>query len=559
MFPKGSKKGTKGVVGQGSMGQRFGSAINKGKSSSPKGFQKGAESSSPKGFQKGAGAAKGSPSFTPKGKGDKAHGKGADSKGKGASLKGKPSLGDIPPERQAELTAGVEAFLETDEMSWALSSDLTGLERKFIHQVAEEKGLSSQSYGAGPERYITLFKPAEGEELALDEGEAPEEEEPTIDPETIQFSGIKIDKDARKQLLSGLVEIPTGWRIKAQVCLLCKGGLADAQHDRKDFRSEIDHVVESLTKLHSHQTVSFKIVSVGKSDTSIVVGLLLPKGVMCTQRTPHITIAKAPDAPAMIASRSVDVMTWDPIDGPAIHGEIIQVPKGENYVEPAGEQLLRKRPVLDNDSAQRPAPGKGSPFISFKGKGANKGASPHVDLQKGGKKGGKAPPAAAAQGGKPAARTPLAMPAPKVAKEDADDFLSMLAGGTVGTTSAGTKTTKPASPVKQAMRPAPGGAVKSVARPTVAKPAAKLADSADDFLLSLAQAPGSMKPADTPKKVVKTTATPAATRTAQKPTPQAVRKVIQTTLKKPTVPAAKKAAAKSFDEELLLMCGGSTS
>ena len=41
-------------------------------------------------------------------------------------------------------------------------SDLTNIERKFLHKLAEELGLKSKSHGKGGDRKITVTKPAEG-------------------------------------------------------------------------------------------------------------------------------------------------------------------------------------------------------------------------------------------------------------------------------------------------------------------------------------------------------------------------------------------------------------
>jgi len=285
--------------------------------------------------------------------------------------KGKDGKGEIPPERQQELLDGVLTFIASDDVSWPLSSELTGMERKYIHQLADEHGLSSQSAGFGPDRYITLFKDTLAEEEPQEfEEEAVVEE---VEPDTIQFSGMKIDNESRG-LLMPLVDIPEGWLIKGRISLLCKGAMNECLYDRRDFRSEIDKVKESLKKLKPGQHISAKVVSVGKSETSVSVGLLLSKGVMSTQRTPHITIAKAPDAPPMIASRSIDITTWTPIDGPTIKGEVIQHPKGPNYEEPEGEKEINRKRPLEEEGGSTPK-GKGKGFKG--GKMGGKSPRPH--------------------------------------------------------------------------------------------------------------------------------------------------------------------------------------
>lgn len=461
-----------------------------------------------------------------KGYGKKGKGKGKGRKGKDkqaaqAEAEPKPEISDISDERQEQLVAGVDEFVESDDTSWALPSELTGMERKFIHQVAEERGLSSQSFGAGKERYITLFKPEEA--LTLDAEFEEEQEE--IDPDSIQFSGIKVDSEARKTLLGGLVEIPEGWRIKAQVCLLCKNGLAKAHHDKRDIRSEMQHVKDQLAKLHPHQNVSFKVVSTGQSETSLAVGILLPKEVTCVQRTPHITIAVAPDAPAMIASRSIDIKTWEPIDGPTMHGEIIQVPKGENYVEPAGEALSRKRAAAEETPVEGAV--KRTAFDAALDRALhNKGK---------GKKGGKVA-SSQQETTKPAnvrpsppVRTSMALPAPKVATENEDDLLTELAGGE--------------------------------------EPDAAEDGSVDDFLLSLckpskkeAKAAAPVKPAAAAAPV-KPAPAAAPVRSAPIGAPQPNKEVAKKVVPARVVPQKNSAVKKetSFEEDLLLMCGGSLS
>jgi len=290
---------------------------------------------------------------------------------------------ELSQERKGDLRQVILEFLETTEETISLPSDLTGLERKFIHQLADEYGLSSQSAGVGTERYIALFKPDQTEEAEddteewADEGDAPDDE---IDASTIQFSGLKIDNASRALILGlGDIDIPTGWTVKCRIAMLCKGGLSNPEYDLRDRRSEIGSVVETLKKVKTGKEFACKVVSFGKSETSIAVGLLLPKNLMSTHRTPHITIAKAPDAPGMIASRSIDIQTWIPVQGISIKGNVIQHPKGDNYIEPEGEA---SRPMLggkrDFDNAGE-NPAKRFKGKDGKGKGKGKGKDKKED------------------------------------------------------------------------------------------------------------------------------------------------------------------------------------
>lgn len=284
----------------------------------------------------------------------------------------------------------------------------------------------------------------------------------------------------------------------------------------------MQHVKDQLAKLHPHQNVSFKVVSTGQSETSLAVGILLPKEVTCIQRTPHITIAVAPDAPAMIASRSIDIKTWEPIDGPTMHGEIIQVPKGENYVEPAGESLSRKRAAVEETPVEGAV--KRTAFDAALDKALQKGK---------GKKGGKV---ASSQQAitkpanvrpSPPVRTSLAMPAPKVATENEDDFLTQLAGGG-------------------------------------AEPEAAENGSVDDFLLSLCKTPTKEANAAAPVKSAPEAAAPV--KPAPIGAPQHNREVAKKVVPARVVPvpvpqknSGVKKETSSFEEDLLVMCGGSLS
>ena len=142
--------------------------------------------------------------------------------------------------REREVTAPasdlrvVEASMPLPEASMSFPKSLSGLERKAVHAAAEALGLVSQSFGQGPERYITVFRaaavtaataaaPATAATPTHTDGIDGTETE-RIGDELVESSGVELDEVSREQLLHSLA-VPEDWQVFADRCELCRGPL----------------------------------------------------------------------------------------------------------------------------------------------------------------------------------------------------------------------------------------------------------------------------------------------------------------------------------------------
>eukprot|EP00746_Dinoflagellata_sp_MGD_P131922 gnl/MRDRNA2_/MRDRNA2_65657_c0_seq1.p1 gnl/MRDRNA2_/MRDRNA2_65657_c0~~gnl/MRDRNA2_/MRDRNA2_65657_c0_seq1.p1 ORF type:complete len:782 (+),score=168.83 gnl/MRDRNA2_/MRDRNA2_65657_c0_seq1:109-2454(+) len=88
----------------------------------------------------------------------------ASPKGKGGKDKGKGNASavdwsGIPEERRKELTKLLKTLGKVpDALKVDLDPALSAFERKFAHDVAQNEGFESQSYGEGEQRYLQIFK-----------------------------------------------------------------------------------------------------------------------------------------------------------------------------------------------------------------------------------------------------------------------------------------------------------------------------------------------------------------------------------------------------------------
>jgi len=126
----------------------------------------------------------------------------------------------------------LEAARPLPEGSLTFPKTLTGLERKFVHSVAERIGLISQSFGKGEDRYITAFRAAEGSGTSgcMDcvQGDSV--------AGNIEVSGVELDQESKAALLEA-VAVPENWIILADRMVICRGSLQKPR--QMDHRSVV--------------------------------------------------------------------------------------------------------------------------------------------------------------------------------------------------------------------------------------------------------------------------------------------------------------------------------
>ena len=141
------------------------------------------------------------------------------------------------------------------EGSLTFPKSLTGLERKFVHEAAEALGLVSQSFGQGPERYITVFRPAKGalatgvtgfgvrddaDDPQPAQAQEPAEEAAEAEAAEVWISGVVLDEGSQNSLKS-VVGVPDDWHVFADRCELCRGALSDPKPlaAARDFKRSV--------------------------------------------------------------------------------------------------------------------------------------------------------------------------------------------------------------------------------------------------------------------------------------------------------------------------------
>eukprot|EP00913_Durusdinium_trenchii_P018446 g17329.t1 len=207
------------------------------------------------------------------------HGNAGKGKG-GKGVKGgcPPSSDEIPEARREELRAELEEFVASESKQLQMPTSITGLERKFLHEQAELRSLTTQSFGQGRERYLCIFK----QEQAVIEEAAP----------------------ARG--------IPARWKMYGDHMTICLGPLSDPTTE--DFRSVAETVQKQISRYQEtgiererdaknpcfahdakeQQRFELQVVSLGHNDDAIAVGVI---GCTSCNRNPHITVATAPQIP----------------------------------------------------------------------------------------------------------------------------------------------------------------------------------------------------------------------------------------------------------------------
>lgn len=234
-----------------------------------------------------------------RGKGDRQphHGGGKGGKGYGGYGKGKDFSSDqVPEERRAKLCERLQTFLESEDRQLEMPPSITGLERKFLHEQADLHGLTTQSFGQGRERYIVIFKQEKAsEETAVEPGYVSEIAQ-------ANYTGVFLDQQSRESLWNFCANsvpggIPHRWTRFCDHMTICVGALSNPKTE--DFRSVADTVQKQIAKYREHQEFELKVVSVGRDDHVLAVGVI---GCASCNRNPHITVATAPGHPPNISN-----------------------------------------------------------------------------------------------------------------------------------------------------------------------------------------------------------------------------------------------------------------
>ncbi|OLQ13126.1 hypothetical protein AK812_SmicGene2842 [Symbiodinium microadriaticum] len=222
------------------------------------------------------------------------HGGGKGGKGYG---KGKDFSSDqVPEERRAKLCERLQTFLESEDRQLEMPPSITGLERKFLHEQADLHGLTTQSFGQGRERYIVIFKQEKAsEETAVEPGYVSEIAQ-------ANYTGVFLDQQSRESLWNFCANsvpggIPHRWTRFCDHMTICVGALSNPKTE--DFRSVADTVQKQIAKYREHQEFELKVVSVGRDDHVLAVGVI---GCASCNRNPHITVATAPGHPPNISN-----------------------------------------------------------------------------------------------------------------------------------------------------------------------------------------------------------------------------------------------------------------
>ncbi|CAL1131204.1 unnamed protein product [Cladocopium goreaui] len=230
-----------------------------------------------------------------KGKGGGKGGKGGKGKGgkggKGDRKGGPPSSDELPETRRVELCAELDEFVASSKTQLQMSSSITGLERKFLHEQAELRNLTTQSFGQGRERYICIFKevavaPVLSEFAATEGGSSG----------AVSYSAVFLDEESQQKIIDFCRRtvpggIPHRWKMYCDHMTICVGALSNPKTE--DFRSVAGNVQQQISRYQEGQNFELKVVSFGHNEDAIAVGVL---GCVSCNRNPHVTVSTAPHA-----------------------------------------------------------------------------------------------------------------------------------------------------------------------------------------------------------------------------------------------------------------------
>jgi len=225
-----------------------------------------------------------------KGHGGKSHGWKGKGKGKGKQ-DGPADVNSLPQGRRLELRTQVEEFVAKAERQLAFPSSISGLERKYLHEVAEEFGLTSQSFGQGKDRCLSLFKPdvqASSGAVTQPEAAAVDDAIAQVDDSDVQYSCIVLDRASRAKL-EEFAQIPSDWTPHCDHMTICVGSLRRPLTE--DNRSVAGNLKDQIAGFRDRQAFQLTVVSRGTTSTVMAVGVV---GCPSCNRNPHITVGTAP-------------------------------------------------------------------------------------------------------------------------------------------------------------------------------------------------------------------------------------------------------------------------
>eukprot|EP00929_Paragymnodinium_shiwhaense_P036903 TRINITY_DN19725_c0_g1_i1.p1 TRINITY_DN19725_c0_g1~~TRINITY_DN19725_c0_g1_i1.p1 ORF type:complete len:317 (+),score=87.91 TRINITY_DN19725_c0_g1_i1:56-1006(+) len=225
-----------------------------------------------------------------------------------------PSTSEIPEERRAELNKKLEDFRESTETQLSMPSTISGLERKYLHEVAEKLGFTSQSFGAGKDRYLCILKPemsvgAAEESLAAaddtakgsdDDGNDWTEVKDKSKRNVVHYSACVLSASSKARLAEyfqkALGGFPSDCKVYCDHMTVCLGPRSKPRTE--DNRSVADVVKGQIGKYKEMQEFELKVVSVGELEDKVwAVGVV---GCVSCNKNPHITVATHPEvAPSL--------------------------------------------------------------------------------------------------------------------------------------------------------------------------------------------------------------------------------------------------------------------
>ncbi|CAE7795461.1 unnamed protein product [Symbiodinium necroappetens] len=217
------------------------------------------------------------------------------------------------------------------ETSLTFPKSLTGLERKFVHEAAEALGLVSQSFGQGPERYIAVFRPAQGAPVTgVPEPEAAEAAEAAADADAdVWISGVVLDEGSQ-DLLKSAVAVPDDWHVFADRCELCRGPLSNPKplESANLKRSVTAEQSKELQRLRPAMPCELRVCTLARGNEGIAVGLL---GLPTLDRNPHVLVAARGARGAGERCLALAGVRWEPWTGEALllRGQLKQWHKAE--------------------------------------------------------------------------------------------------------------------------------------------------------------------------------------------------------------------------------------
>eukprot|EP00931_Biecheleriopsis_adriatica_P104385 TRINITY_DN79068_c0_g1_i1.p1 TRINITY_DN79068_c0_g1~~TRINITY_DN79068_c0_g1_i1.p1 ORF type:complete len:287 (+),score=67.52 TRINITY_DN79068_c0_g1_i1:32-892(+) len=151
----------------------------------------------------------------------------------------------------------VEAARPLPEASLAFPKHLNGYDRKHVHEIAEQLGLFTQSFGEKDERYITAYRRAEASPEAAatapsvahapgTSGAATTAQDEAEARGHVSFASIDLEQASVDELFAALSgEVPEGWHRQPGRMLICKGSLGKPVNSER--RTVGEEIVQQLS------------------------------------------------------------------------------------------------------------------------------------------------------------------------------------------------------------------------------------------------------------------------------------------------------------------------